>query len=506
MAITSPRIRIAAALSGRPSRVRPLVSLWHVLVAGGVILYSVSLRSSDQALAAISGLSLNAWSQVASVIFDPYLTCFFLLPLWLIRAAGLVRDQSGLHTFIRCGSRFRWVVRCWRLAVADAARLALLVIVAAASTAVGLDWTPRWSDLTLNPELAGFTAYPITALGLGPIQVTITQAALLSFGFGSYVAVLSSIHLLHQSKLLQYGSVAIIWLGTAGTLHMPTSFPLANIRNALFLHLSAVDYGSLWLGFIAPLWPTLCILAWRAPRLHLRPSAFRDPRLLCGLLPLSLALVGVATSSANTPIGVITETLWGGGQLWRYCVYAVILLAPALLYAAQLSDVLHTSPHAELIRHKSVITWWAARAFRWSSGSAIYLIFIFLLVFIAANAGLGERSTSLPTPDMTLLAYQFIVNGTLQSTFYLTLIFLARWIINTDASPLIIAGAVMAIGVPQLNPAGWIPVMISGLTHAELGWPHLLSITAKLFFAALVGVSTILALFLRASRLTERNL
>lgn len=505
------RIRIAAKPSdGASMRLLPVVSLWYVVAAGGVVLYSVTLRSADHALTAATGLTTNAWSHVASVLFDPYLTCFFLLPLWLIRSAGLVRSQSGLHTLIRCGSRFRWVVRCWQLAVADAIRLALLVVAAAASTAMGLDWVPHWSELALNPELANFTVYPVTVLGLGPIQATIAQTGLLSFGLGSYVAVLASIHLLRPNDLLQYGAVAAIWLGTAGTLYAPTSFPMANLRNALFLHLADADYGSLWGGFAASLWPTICIVFWQLPHIRLKLNYFRDPRFFFGLLPGSLLLVGVATSRADTSTGVMLETLWGGagggGHLWRYCIYALILLMPALLYAAQLSDVLHTSPHAELIRHKSRVTWWAGRAFRWSSGGAVYLTFIFLIVFVAANAGLGGRSESVTAPDMTLLAYQFIVNGTLQSTLYLTLMFLARWTINVEASPLIVAGVILAAGVPQLNPEAWTPVMISGLAHAEYGWPHLLSLTGRLGAAVGAGVVATIVILLRAYRLTERNL
>lgn len=486
----------------------PAVSIWHLVVAVVAVLYGASLRLAQDSLAQQAGLAGNAWDQAASVLFDPYLVCYFVLPLWLIWSATQTGLQAQPQLLLRSGSRLAWLGRFYLASIARAFGLTGILLAAAVATGVGLDWETTWSPLALEPQFANFTAYPITQLGMVPIAAVLTQTVFLSVGLAGFAGVLAVVRLAHSGDMWQYAIAAVMWLCCVITLHLPTSVALANLSDSLLVHLATFDYGSLPAGLAAILWMPAVAAIWPACRTR-RIRLPRTRTILFGSLAAILVLVTVATSTAQNVPGAALEALYGGAfgsaQIWRYAVFALLTLIPVWLSAAHINEVLHGTIHTELIRSRSRLSWWAGKLGRQIAGSASYLTAVFLAVLAAAAIGLGQHAEPITAPSLGIQAYQWIVNGTMQLAFYLSAIFLARWLAGHEAAPLVCAGLIMAAGLPQLNPDAWTPLMLNSLAYTEAGWPAILTITAQLAGADLI-VITSTAIIITRTHLKERNL
>lgn len=367
-----------------------------------------------------------------------------------------------------------------------------------------------WSPLALDPAYAAHTVHPLTELGLAPGLLTGAQALFLTLGLAGFATLLSAIRLAAPGNVWQYAATAAIWLGIMLTLRTPTGVAPINLIDGVLLQSAVHDYGSLPAALVAVVWIPALTFGDQALRPRLR--RLRLPRtrdLVLGLGSVALVLLSVAASSATTTTGAVFETLFGGAfgqtQLWRYAAFALLSLVPVWLYAAHLNDVLQGPVHTELIRHRSPLAWWAARLGRWQLLAIGFAASTVGLTALVAAAGLGGRTDDLTGPPLTIQLYRYVINGALQVCLYLLIVFPARWLTGHEAAPLVVTGLIMALGLPTLNPAGWLPLMLNSLAYAEYGWPVVLRITAHLTLANLI-VAAAIAFALTRTHLRERNL
>ncbi|MFT3860335.1 hypothetical protein [Micropruina sp.] len=489
----------------------PQISMWHLLLALVAVLYALWIRLTQSGLAHNSRLAMNAWDQVVGVLSDPYLLCSFVLPLWLLRSAAVNHAGVEPQVMLRFGSRQNWMLRGYVRALVDALGFVAVLIAAGVATSFPLGWSLEWSSLTLDQSLADLTIHPIAELGISPPLVVVGQGIFLAVGLAGYATVLAVARLHLTAGVWQYALAALLWLWTLITFRTPTGMPIANLSDGLLLHLAAADYGSVAAGLVAVVWMPAAVLAQQvlvrpAERLRLPPA-----RVLVLVVGSGcVVLLAVSASVSQTVAGVVFETLFAGAygqtQLWRYAAFALLSLAPAWLYAARLNDVLQEGVYSELIRHRSTLTWWATRFGRWQLISMGFMTGVIVLIVLSVAAGVGNRSYDVPAPVLALQCYQYLVNGALQAAFYLLVLFLARWITGRESAPLVAAGLIMGLGIPPLNPSGWLPLMLNGIGYADYGWPTVLQITVQLAAADLFLAALTFVILAHSSRLRERNL
>jgi hypothetical protein len=488
----------------------PRVSAWYLVVAGIAVLYAVIGRVGYQELASITGLAANGWDQVFVVVCDPYLLCYLVLPLWLIRQATISGYQVLPQVLQRCGSRFRWLARAYRVALADATGFAGSLLAVGLATGVGLPWETGWSQLTSAAEHGGLTFHALSLLGLPPLAMAGAQVVFLTVGLAGFAVVQSALRLANPANTYQYMAAAALWLTTIITFRMPTGFPPLNLFDTLLLGSAVTDYGSL-AAWIAVSWMPAVVFGCQAASRWIAKTNLPQARyLVLGCTAVGVTLLSVATSTGRDTQAALFEAFHGGAhgqtRLSTYLVLAVISLIPVWLFAANLNDILDGPIHSQLIRSRSLTTWWAARLGKCSLLTAGYLTAVLALLLGLFSVGMGQRSDGFPAPPLAIMGYHWVVNGTLQIVFYLLTLFLARWLAANEAATLVAAGAIVAFGFPLLNPNAWWPLMLNALGYTEHGWTASLQITAQLALSDLVvGAATIIILT-RLGRVNERNI
>lgn len=460
------------------------VSIWLACLA----LYAVNTRARVESLGISVGMPVNAWDAWLSYVSDPYLVCFFYLPIlgWLIGTSIVERYEAPF--LIRYGSRTAWVTDQALRASMIAMVLQLALFAIGFLAGAGLPLSAQWSPTSAADVPTNQLLYPLSSTGAPPWTMVAFQFSLLLFSSAVLAVVLATVMAVTGRSSWSWGVLMVwvlasiisfkgawagpAWLRPANTmlahhalsdgLTVPGAFAAAAVVGAGCLLLSwTFERRTPMRGKVAwsSKWGYAALVTFGTVFLIVRDRAFID---------------GPAAALLTVFYGAVP----GSFSTLTFSFSLIAFLGIAYLAAKHLSAFFSGRMHEVLIRTDSPRSW-ARRAFLAAAGSiaAGLLAMGATISIVGATIGGGGLANQVSTElEPALAAHQFLLNGLLQVLAYVVIVFVAMWMTGRMGSGLLALGVLTVASVPSFNPGGYLPAGLNAMGYALMGeevvWRH----------------------------------
>lgn len=475
-----------------------------VAFSGVCFIYAWGVRHDRIMFAKAAHSQVNGWDLLLSTVSDPHMGIYFAAPFILVIGALRIRRQANFLVLIRHGSRTAWLAAQAQQAFTTAACYTSAWALAGAVAAFGFSWEPQWAPASTVDAPINTVLFDLSHTGLSPATVMLVQCALFVTASTVTLTALAALHVWFTSeKLLAFTSLSgFLLLVVSFKVTWPLPELLRPVNYVAAFHALAAS------GSITPF---MCAMAVAFVVLFVAGAAAERLKIDVGFLDrgvweigalVALILLGeVWFSTATATGGVWVSALvafmgvsGGGFSLINFGYYIIVTLGFTYLVNARLAERLQGDLYMQLIRKGS--------ASRWAVDLGIRLLMYvigFILLLLVTNSAVHwafaspDGSTMTARVEPALAFQQFFVNGALQLLVYVSASFVAIWAFQRAAAGLIAIGSAIALMVPGLNPASWLPSGLSSMAlvlggrepvlHATwvlLAWLSALLLTARL--------------------------
>lgn len=435
-------------------------------------------------------IGVNVWDHAVQLAYDPYLLLFLFLPWALAVAARDALRWNEEVILLRAWSHLLWGARLLRHGARRLLPIGVCWAVAAVVTSGGLPLEQGWSPAARS-ESSLLT--DVVGLGLPPSVTVLVNMTMVSVtGLGLYLLICCSGLFLRLSVV--YATAALVWFWTILVFKRPTEVPLLNLADGFQFHQATLDYGSPLLAGLAALWPL--VLAGLALAYLDRRSGIRSrtTAVLASypLLVASCVTALVAADSVDSWRGVLLFTFFGsapdGTELPRYLLSILVFLGFAYLYAVWLDSELDGHLVLVAVRRGSLLAWWWRFSRPWLiAAPAVSAVAAGVALIVAAMLPNLQTTEDLVLPTPGLLAFQLLVNGTLQIWFYLLVVFLVRWLSGKTYASAVSIGVLVILGLPPAHALGVGASALNSLGYALTGWTAVAQLSGCLLVLLAVG-------------------
>lgn len=452
---------------------------------------------------------VNVWDHVVQMAYDPYLLLFLFLPWAMAVAARDALRWNEAAILLRAGSYVLWGRRLLRHGARRLLPIGVCWTVATVVTSAGLPLQQGWSPAA-SSQMSSLA--DVVALGVPPSVAVLVNVTMVSVtGLGLYLVICCSGLLLRLSVV--YACAALVWFWTVLAFKRPTGVPLLNLADGFQFHQASLEYGSRLAAGLAALWPLL-LAGLVLTSLDRRSQIRSKSTVVLAIYPVLVAgcvSVLVAADSVDSWRGVLIFTFFGsapdGTELPRYLLSILVFLGFAYLYAVWLDSELDGHLVLVAVRRGSLLAWWWRFSRPWLIAAPAVPAAAAAAALIAGALFPNLQTTDdlvLPAPG--LLAFQLIVNGTLQIWLYLLVVFLVRWLSGKPYASAVSIGVMTLLGLPPAHAHGLAASALNSLGYTLDGWEAVAPLTGRLLvLVAVGGLVTAVALSPRGSRLAERN-
>lgn len=468
----------------------------YLVFLGAACLNALGQRQSLDTQAASDGNPLHAWDVIFSATFSYHFTVYAVIPVVLIWAVLRSEVLTDSATVLRMGSFSAWGYLALRQCLRVSATLMVCMAVAAGAAAFGLSFSGLWNPPNDVP----------------PDWPTPIVWFVLVVGVTGYVALLAWLVMVAALSLRGAWLVsfaAALMVAVVVSFAVAEGLPLLDLSAGLLPRSAMAQYGLGPLSVAVPLiLPMLMGVGWLL-RLDARARgvSLRDRHgLVITLVVVGLVGLRIGTGPAGSLREAFEGAFYGVGQagvsLWPYVFTSLISAAPAYAATLALEDDYATLQES-LLRHTSTFGWWLRGLWRRCQLVPPYVLGVgALAVALAWVRSPSAGSWTLYGVTDARVAWQFLVNGSLQIVVYVEAVHLARWVIGRPWAGAAVLGIVIPGGFFWGHLPG-IPVAQNALGLLEMAHP--LSLTAILggWLALLVGAGSAASSF---HRLRERNL
>ena len=443
----------------------------------------------------------NLLDHLGRTVLEPRLWVFVLVPWVLLRAH--VRSDAVRSDMVRLrfGSQRRVSVRLAVQMLGEAALAVFGLTAASLAGGWGLPHQLMWSALAhAEASEYGLPAHPPVMLLCGQLML----GTALLWALGSFVAALgAALSERPGAGLIELGSGAVAFCSLFVAHYFADELGPANAALAL-AGATAVEQGRvpaavLWIG-------VLLVVAWIVTWVRDHGGQRLRSPLWVHALVAALVLTVAVLMGPGGALAAMTSAFYGVGTgvwLWNsYLLHGAVFIGLGLAYGISLDERLSAGLDAQALRSGGLSAIVVRHGRRW-------LVAALLLPLAAAGwvAGLGALKvpSTLDLPEPTVVGYQVLVNGTLQTLVYLAITCGARVAVPSAVTPAAAAALMLAVGMPsQLE---WVrgPSLLNSAAFAYDGWGVCLR-QSLVLVGTLVVLTALIAWLLRRPSTLERNL
>lgn len=485
---------------------------FFLLITIVVIFYSLSIKQ-DLVKKSNSENLINFWDIALSLLSDPYLFIYLILPTWLFLCAFYIEKSFEFSFIIRLGS-----FKGWKIQVAKSMKKYFFMYVMIMAGALILlfiisNYTleNKWSVYSYTSDVNNVGILStLTETGLSPILSVIFQLSYIALLLCNIFLILCVQYIYTQKKITLIIVSCFIFLYSAASFQfLPENFSFLSVASYAFLYHAYATFNSIMLApiimglslvFLLSLNPTSRLKA------NIKSNLFRvfPYFIYIGLIFIGLVTGILEYAGVGNTIGDFMYLKFYGVDiedfaLLQHIYYTIVFIGFGYLFQMHLDTILNERLYYELIRYKSYYKWF------WKLMKKIILTIIsFLLIFLCLIIIIGYlkgyqvsfKNTLIHIPNDSLITiYHFFMNNLLQLLNYILIIFIVSWLFKESYYGLIALGFCMVLMLPFVNTAHILPFGLN--SFGLLASLNAFTITLYLFISLVIECIIIFIIFKR---------
>lgn len=481
---------------------REFVSLKWVFIIPLITLYLWNDQRSLVLDAKTEGVSINFWDLALRGVSDVYLIIYLVFPIYLFKMGHQLTSSFDYTRLIRLGSYRSWIL----IQMREFARFNLLLLmlwnISTLMIAASLDFSWQWSEYSRFEKSGNEILFAYSQTFSSPLLAFLLQFVLFFLTLAVVQLTVAIFYCIFQNKrFLNLLLVLFMVMAILSFKVIPPSFSFISLPNYLSLFHGIESFNSPITSFVV-LFVLLGVMYLSLPlvgkKFILTTNFFKQ----YGMMGLFIALIGLYivgkaveyTDAQITIIDLLVLTFYGTSleafNLLSFSFYIITFLGFVYFIQLHLHAQLTQMSHASIIRYRSLGKWMMSM-FK----IIVMKLIAFLLILLACTLLIAYltdyrfewQSTLFPDRSLYISLYHFLVNGFLQVTFYIVLVF-AISMATLDVMKSFIALLSMSlIMFPGININYYVPVGLNSM--GLLGEPQSIfqhSFTLVLFISLTV--------------------
>lgn len=469
----------------------------------GVIMYLYGVNHIN-GLAMFSvkhSATYNGWDLIITSLSERYLITYFLFPWMIWHSVSFLLKDSDYHKLIRFGSYKNWIFYTLKNFLIMYGKLMFLWIAVIVILLIGMPFSLEWSELSQISD-SSFGSQILEKHFNHPILALLSHIFLFTLSMVTTHLLLAMSYVVTKSRAITIFIMILsgFWVICAGK-YLPESFAFLYPLNYFSLPIGIDHTGNSLIAFIVVgtvLLLSILIISQVDYNTQHVWSFIKDKGILLIFLFLISAILWKGTNAygAQTIGDMFFYTFFGGSiegfNFFNFLSYFILYFGFVYVVQLQLQKVLSQISHYMIIRYQSVNRWFWQWYRKVAFSILIYLIILGLYNFVIGGLAGGTLvfSTTFGSSFSTFdLYYQFFVNGYLQITFYVLLVFMISWLTVEPFYSLVAIGILSIFMFPGLNFIKVAPVGLNSLGYLTGHFPpYTISILLLFYILLEIGV------------------
>lgn len=440
-----------------------------------IIFLSEGFRTKNMLMKA--GVNFNNWDIFLSLLTDPYLLLFFIIPLSLYWSVTVISQDLNYQFLARWRSYRRWMIASLRHYWQYMGILLVIWILSAGYLLIGVSFSSNWSNFSKESSALN-TLGPLTNY-LTPLGSTLLQ-------IGMFILTTSILHLLMlccrvwtnrmitlsiSVLVFVWGIVAFKFLPVKNSFLAPTTY-LSISQNISFWH-------QYWweVMLIEAVVLLLIILTFKLPGLK-RLIIACVGRYWVALLYFLIGFLGVlsvilfhGSNAAGSTFEKMLVYVFAGNNAnfmnySNFLRYSVLTLGILYFIQLKLSSEFSDFRFFKLIRYENVYRWLIDLFVR-IIAKIFCVLTVWLLVVLVVSELAGYPLGI--TKEFSIILCHYLINGTLQLSFYSLAIFIIFWNSRQITNQgIIFISCLLVLMLPHINSTHLLPVGLSAMNYLEV--------------------------------------
>lgn len=448
-----------------------------------------------------AGLEFNNWDMFLSLLTDPYLILFFVIPLSLYWSVMIISQDMDYQFLIRWHSYRRWAMASLKHYWQYMGILLTLWVLSAGYLLIGVHFSSSWSLFSKENNPLN-TLRPL-AYQMNPIEALLIQ--LILFGLtGSFLHLFLLMLRTWSNRfaIMTMSVLMFIW-GIIAFKLFPNKFSFLAPTTYLSATQNINFWGKHWWWVILleagiillTLWMFKGPILQNGQKLTIQNYFYKYWGQLLYILIGTFGILSVVffpnSSVSNMSFeNLLAQTFYGSNSNFisydSFLRYAVLTLGILYFIQLKLGSEFDGFRFYKLIRYHSLNRWAANLFFRTGIEIMSALLTWFLIVVVAGVlTGVSFRMT----PKFWIILFHYLVNGTLQVLFYSLVMFVIFWNSRQIANQgIIVISCLLVLMLPHINTSHIIPIGLSAMSYLTLATAKQVFVTLLCFNVLAVGV------------------
>ncbi|MBS4189821.1 permease [Bacillus sp. FJAT-49705] len=419
----------------------------------------------------------NGWDLIITSLSERYLITYFLFPWMIWHSVSFLLKDSDYNKLIRFGSYKSWIFYTLKNFIIMYGKLMFLWIAVIVILLIGMPFSLEWSEFSQIND-SSFGSQILEKHFNNPVIALLSHIFLFTLSMVATHLLLAIIYVVTKSRVITISTMILIglWVICSGK-YLPDSLAFLYPLNYFSLPIGIYNTGNSLVAFIVVgtvlLLSTLIISQVDYNFQHVW-GFFKDKGTLLIFLFLISAILwkGTSVNGIQTIGDMFFYTFYGGSiegfNFFNFLSYFILYFGFVYVVQLHLQKVLSQISHYMIIRYQSVNRWFWQWYRKVAFSTLIYLTILALVsIVIGGLAGgtLGFSTTFESSFSTFELYYHFFVNGYLQISFYVLLVFMISWLTTDPFYSLVVIGVLSIFMFPGLSLIKVVPVGLNSLGY-----------------------------------------
>lgn len=486
---------------------------WVLFIVPTIIYGWISQQSILQASTFLQARS-NQWDIIMYQLSDPIFLLFIYLPFVLTISCKTICNCLDNPILIRVHSWRKFVLFSLKSFIQFVLVSIILLLVVSLIFTSSSDYALQWSSFSMSTEnIYNITSSVLQQTGFSPLLILflhLVQLATLVL----VLHVLMTLFYIFFPNLVFLSLFAFLIFVYAITSFKYLPYPKFSLFNYMTSFSSLTTFGSLIYAILILLSILVFLLFFVVRLKELRFFYLKGwfTKNCSYLVYIILCLFGLISPFvySDLSIGTVWDNLYlrfyglsleENISLTLFLYYIVVYIGFVYIIQTKISEYLSERFYYTSIRYQSLWNWFRSYSIRLGVGIFSFLIVLMVLTILVSlftlDLKLQFKVTVHSDLTVTHVLYHFIINGWLQITNYILIIFIVSWLFGESAYRLISLSILILTALPYINRSRYLPSGLNAMGLLDSNWNHTLNISTILIFWLLIQLLVIGFLFFK---------